>query len=70
MSYKAKSNGDGTYDVTNKGSVVATKVRAARVSFSKVISHTVQGDIHHVAGPCIITLEIPGVGNVDATLGI
>jgi hypothetical protein len=68
MSYTAKSNGDGTYDITNNGSVVATKVRAKRVSFSKVTSHTLQGAIHHLAGPCVVTVDIPGVGEVEATV--
>ena len=71
MPYTAKSNGDGTYDITDTKtkSVVAQKVRAQSVSFSSVESHTSSGGVHHnISGPCIVTVDILGLGVVKATL--
>ena len=68
MFYEAKSNGDGTYEVSANGTVVATKARARKVAFSHVTTHHLHGSVHHLAGPCIATVPVPGVGEVAATV--
>jgi hypothetical protein len=65
MSYKAKSNGDGTYVVTENGVIVSETARAKRVSFAEITSHTLHGTVHHVSGPCIVTVTMPKLGDVE-----
>jgi len=66
MPYTAKLNGNGTYVVSLDGAVVVSHARAKRIAFSSVTTHTLEGTIHHIAGPCIVTVRIPGVGDVEA----
>lgn len=68
MPYEAKSNGNGTYDISIRGKVVVTNARAEKVTFSDVTTHHLQGSIHNLAGPCVVTVQVPGVGVVEATV--
>ena len=59
MSYSAKSNGDGSYTVIKNGAPVqGAWVR--RISFPSITSHTLNGAVHHIAGPCVATISVPG----------
>lgn len=59
MSYQARSNGDGTYDVINNGTVVAG-AKVKRISFPTVTSHRLHGAVHHIGGPCVAEISVPG----------
>jgi len=64
MPYQAKSNGNGTYDVLENGAVVPG-ARVKRISFPSIKTHHRQGDVHHIAGSCVATINVPGVGEVE-----
>lgn len=64
MGYHVKSNGDGTYTVTQNGKPVpGAKVR--RISFPSITSHRLEGEVHHIAGPCVATISLPGQADVE-----
>lgn len=65
MSYMAKLNGDGTYLVTDNGVAVLPNARAKSVNFPEITSHTLHGTVHHVSGPCIVTVTIANIGDVE-----
>jgi hypothetical protein len=62
--FEAKSNGDGTYAITRHG-VAVVGARIMRINFSSVTTHTLHGAIHHIGGPCVATIFVPGVGTVE-----
>jgi hypothetical protein len=62
--YQVKSNGDGTYTVIEgEKNVPGAKVR--RISFPSNTLHTLHGTTHHIAGLCVATVTIPGLGTFD-----
>ena len=64
MSYVAHSNGDGTYSVQSNGNAI-TGGKVKRISSPTVTSHTLEGQVHHIAGPCVATISVPGVGEIE-----
>ena len=64
MTYQAKSNGNGTYDVLNNG-VLVPGARVKSVSFPSITTHRLQGDIHLISGPCVATVNVPGIDDVE-----
>jgi hypothetical protein len=64
MPYQAKSNGNGTYNVLRDG-VVVVGGRIKRISFPSITTHRLEGAVHHIAGPCVATIHVPGVGDME-----
>jgi hypothetical protein len=62
MSYTAKSNGDGTYTVFNNDTEVVG-ARVKQISFPSITSHRLEGTVHHISGPCVATISIPGASS-------
>lgn len=59
MTYQAKSNGNGTYTIFQNGIIVqGAKVKS--ISFPGITSHTLHGSVHHIAGPCVASISVPG----------
>lgn len=64
MSYQAKSNGNGTYDVLKNG-VMVPGARVKRISFPLTTTHRLQGEEHIISGLCVATVNVPGLGDVE-----
>jgi hypothetical protein len=58
MFYSAKSNGNGSYTVFKNGAPVQG-ARVRRISFPSITSHTLNGAVHHIAGPCVARISVP-----------
>jgi hypothetical protein len=64
MACEVELNGDGTYVITQNGQPVEG-ARVKRVSFPSIESHTHQGSVHHIAGPCVATVALPDGSEVE-----
>ena len=56
--YQVKINNNGSYTVLSNGNPVSgAKVKS--ITFPEIKSHTLEGTIHHIAGPGQATIELP-----------
>ena len=62
--YKVVSNGDGTYTIFNN-EVIVPNACLKQIYFPEITSHTLHGEVHHVAGPCKAVISVPEIeGNI------
>ncbi len=64
MPYGVLLDSEGTYSVLQNG-VVVPKAKVTGVSFPNITSHTLHGNVHHITGPCVATIDVPNVGIVN-----
>ncbi len=63
MPYEVLLNSDGTYSVLQNG-VAVPGATVTGVSFPHITSHTLHGNVQHITGPCVATINVPNVGIV------
>jgi hypothetical protein len=44
---------------------VVDGARVTQISFPSITSHTLHGDVHHIAGPSAATIKVPNVGTIE-----